>query len=363
VPPGFGETQAIGTAGGRAFYGSYTYWASGYDLRFWVTDGNPEGTELLTPQRHPVWWQAAAGGPGLFFTTCERNVGCSFWSSDGTLEGTAQRGALSSGGAEIELLGLVALKQVGLQLIRKGDRVDLLAIDPAGGIKSLRRFRAPVRPRLLTAVGLRAFFLAPVAGRLQLWTSDGTSGGTRALTQFAGARAFETTHFLQPIGDSVYFIADDGKHGVELWANDGTPGGSRRLTDLAPARPFDVGYREDPGLGAMIGRLGNLIVFPADAGHGSRLWTTRGTLASTHPLTGCPAGCPEAGTTYFAPIKNRLVFAASDRQHGRELWTTDGTGRGTHLVADLTPGPSSQRLRFFTKVGQLVVFPGSAIVS
>ena len=43
----------------------------------------------------------------------------------------------------------------------------------------------------------------------------------------------------EPAGDHVYFTATDPVHGVELWKSDGTAGGTVALTNFASGKePF-----------------------------------------------------------------------------------------------------------------------------
>lgn len=217
VPTG-GESRALGTAGGRAFFSSGSQ--VGGDLRLWATDGTWRGTVLLTPRpiAAQALWQASAGGEHLYLTTCAAGTGCSFWSSDGTPDGTASRGTLPVDGELPEPVGLVALDGLGLQLVRGASDTELVAVDPGAGIRPLARFAGPTTPRLLAAAGGRAFFLAPGDSQEQLWVSDGTAAGTRALTAFTNPSPFGRTFFLEP----------DGQHGREPWVWTPAGGDARR---------------------------------------------------------------------------------------------------------------------------------------
>ena len=87
------------------------------------------------------------------------------------------------------------------------------------------------------------------------------------------------------VGKTLYFTANDGKHGVELWKSDGTKRGTKLVKDINPSSES-----EDSD-------IGNLVA-----------------------------------------LRKRLYFTANDGKHGLELWRSDGTNRGTTLVKDINPG-------------------------
>jgi ELWxxDGT repeat protein len=69
----------------------------------------------------------------------------------------------------------------------------------------------------------------------ELWTSDGTPGGTRLLVDILPGTggSFGTGARLVPIGSRhVYFIAHDGVNGSELWRTDGTAAGTRIFVEI-----------------------------------------------------------------------------------------------------------------------------------
>ena len=76
----------------------------------------------------------------------------------------------------------------------------------------------------------------------ELWTSDGTEGGTRLVKDTYVGTAGSWPEFLAPLGDSVIFLAEDPEHGSELWTSDGTPDGTFLLKDINPGE--DSGYPE-----------------------------------------------------------------------------------------------------------------------
>ncbi len=135
---------------------------------------------------------------------------------------------------------------------------------------------------------------------------------------------------------TVYFRANDGKHGVELWRTDGTSAGTSLVADLFPGPLNGV-----PGNLAVAG--GSLYFHAFTEPTGSKVFRSDGTRAGTQLLVdtfpgapGGPSGPPLPGA--FTTFGERVLFAATDPQHGYELWRTDGTGAGTALVKDIHPG-------------------------
>ena len=91
---------------------------------------------------------------------------------------------------------------------------------------------------------------------------------------------------LTPAGENLFFVADDGIHGIDLWITDGTASGTGIVKDLQATAPW-FRPRELSAMGELV------------------------------------------------------YFSGADGAHGEELWVSDGTDAGTHLVRDINPGMSS----------------------
>lgn len=197
-------------------------------------------------------------------------------------------------------------------------------------------------PQLLT-VGNRLFFRGHnETNGIELWTSDGTAAGTMQVKDVApGTESGILTvgHVLASMGNTVYFIANDGVHGTELWRSDGTDAGTMLVKDIYPGNGSGVSY-----FGLTVYR-DNLYFAANDGVSGYELWRSDGTETGTVRVKdihfGSGGSVPYLGSFYsYAPLYSSvfteaLYFTALDDVHGRELWRTDGTEAGTYMVADI----------------------------
>jgi ELWxxDGT repeat protein len=318
----------LGSTGGLAFYGV------GYEETvIWRTDGTPAGTFPVTSGlRPPGGFGATLGSVSaglLYFRACSPGLGCELWVSDGSAAGTAPVGEIVPGPESGGIPGIREIAAVGGQAF-------LIADEPGGtslwiadrqGLTRLRETPGASHLTVQLAQGKgRAFFFAQDAdGGLEVWASDGTAAGTRPVTSFSPAAPFPQEGFLALFSGRAWFAADNGIHGTELWSVGDRPGSQRRSTNFP-----------DPSMSITdVAKAGQRIVFAA-AGPGAarRIWSSRGDIRSTAPLTGCPGGCPApiGPLAVLSPgAPDRLVLYGSN-QKGAGFWVTDGTRAGTRLL-------------------------------
>lgn len=229
----------------------------------------------------------------LYFGADDGTVGEELWRSDGTAAGT--------------------------QLVRN--------IRPGASSSSPGRY---------VALGDHLYFCADdgVHGR-ELWRTDGTTTGTVLAfdTRVGPASAFDALSTIQRLGDVLLYAADDGVHGAEPWVYDPATGIAQLLLDIhpGPARSY-------PANGAarwwMV--LDDRMYFMADDGtHGIELWSTDGTTAGTSLFADLVSG-PNDSTPIPVAVQNGLLyFRAFNAAGWADFYRTDGTTAGTMILGPL----------------------------
>lgn len=210
------------------------------------------------------------------------------------------------------------------------------------------------------------------SGPDQLFESDGTAAGTRALTAFedffmdvCSPREINDRRSLIALGDELLVAAQIGdlapNSGLELFAIDAT-GNARLVRELNPGTASSLPNHFE--------RLGDRVLFSADDGlHGRELWITDGTAQGTRLLVDLVPGSQGSDPVGLRRIGTRVVFAARTPGLGLEPWVSDGTEGGTQPLRDLFAGPGSslvtttdgggQRSPWFDSDEQRVLFAAS----
>jgi ELWxxDGT repeat protein len=263
----------------------------------WTTDGTPAGTARLVdtcPGSCGGGSSAVYPEPGAVFF----QAAGSFWRTDGTAAGTRR---VSGGMLDIspELTDFVAL----------GDRLFFVA--------------------------RTADYSAPTYYDRELWTSDGTPGGTRIVTDLEnGAASSFPTNFVA-LGDGVFFLAcaDDLFGGQELWH--GTAAGAEPLTTGSAA---ECGSTSSS---LQVVRAGqHLFLWRTDQyAYRDTLWASDGTAAGTRQVTTHGEDFSR-GETRLVPFKDRIYWMEGDDEVPNEVWTSDGSVAGTRKAFDL-PDPAT----------------------
>jgi len=273
----------------------------------WLTDGTVVGTALLkdiNPSAGgatPTPWTAANGR--AVFTANDGTNGRELWVSDGTGGGTALLLDAAAGiaGSDPELLGRLLI----------------------GGVASADRL---------------LFALDNLSNGRELWTTDGTPGGTVLFKDINPGSGSAEPGAWAAVGNLAVFVADDGSTGAELWVSDGTPGGTSRLLDARPGASGSAPQLLGSLLVAGVPDPGRLLFLMDDGTSGAELWVTDGTPGGTALFKDINPGAGGSQATAWSAVNGRAVFVADDGSTGTELWSSDGTPGGTALLLDARPG-------------------------
>lgn len=313
----------------------------------WKSDGTANGTSLvadLNPAGDGIAFetQPVAIGNVLYFAANDGTNGQELWRTDGTANGTSRVVNLNgtADGLPSFAPGSTAAFN-GLLYFAGQDATNGLELWQSDGtsggtvlVQNIGTGVAHGAPRQLTVAGDYLFFTANTAtqGR-ELWrVAFGQSGASFMKDIRAGDASSEITE-LTALGNSVLFSATDGSNnGRELWKSDGTSGGTVLVTNIA------AGGSDSNPLGLI--RVGTHIYFMADNGsQGAELWRSNGSAGGTTLVKDIRPGVASAGEMASGMqginVSGTLYFTANDGASGVELWRTDGTAGGTFRIRDL----------------------------
>ena len=389
---GFQNPAPLGCPGSRCPFvdeplyspGPGVWLFSGFDdhgRALWSTDGTAAGTRRLSSVCFD--FQLSPGGPDLFpapsgkvyFRGCPRFGDAPedrrLWVTDGSLGGTYEVGGqVSSAGLfhGLAYFGSSPLNDFAAELW-------VTDAKPGRGrrIATLRRYRPASEPQF-QASGNRALIAAtPEAGRIGLWTSDGTPSGTLPIVELPKAPERFFPQFIGPVGSRqlftvVYMKEEDDEETPEIWGTDGTAQGTQLVATLPLGAFFNqwtpwngkllFSYDHDAGLGGCslavtdgtaagtreilfgdssffcdvsLVPLGTHFLYLDATSTITRLLLSDGTAAGTLPIA------TFEGLYDWAPVRiGNTIFFALSSQSSSQVWQTDGTAAGTRLASPLT---------------------------
>ncbi len=341
----------------------------GYGL--WKSDGTLAGTtQLATLESNggfvSINSMASYGGE-LYFSTYDGTHAADLWRSNGTSLGTYPwRAQIAPAGTS----GNVQLGVAGGQLFYSGNGgagVELWRTDGTfAGTRLVKDIADPATdsssPQQFVAAGSHVFFVADDGFGSQLYSAAGPNGPVTQLTPSAYGVQSSHVAYLTPVGDLLYFTADDAFGNRYLGVSDGTLQGTRRLDwPYAADQPTILGLHAfaggviflayDATLGVMVCRadesgivvvqsLGQSFPYPgveslvwqgqyyftAFVDGTSDLWHSDGTAEGTRKFSEIVPnviGLPR----YLTATDSAVYFVASNR-----IWKTDGTAEGTQSL-------------------------------
>jgi ELWxxDGT repeat protein len=193
----------------------------------------------------------------------------------------------------------------------------------------------------LTAVGTTLFFVLQTDTEAALWKSDGTGPGTIEVETFPFTDSFAPPLFgLTDLAGTLVFVATDAAGGSELWTSDGSAGGTEPVKDIFPGPESSIqeggGFF---GFSPLLTVFGTEVFFAADDGvNGVELWKSDGTDLGTELVKNIRTLGADSSPESITDVNGTLFFTATDTANGLGLWKSDGSDLGTVLIEALDSG-------------------------
>jgi ELWxxDGT repeat protein len=343
----------------------------------WRTDGTEEGTFAVTslaPASPLSFYSLKPAGDVLCFAANDGVRGNELWLTDGTVKGTRfvkdiapprEDGSSSPQGffrvgrhayftAWTAATGFELWRTNGVPGATGTTMVADVYPGAGDGVPGLRD-QGTAGVRGVGAIGEQLFFRGnDSATGSELWTSDGTTAGTRrVLDIITGPNSSTPGNFVGLDASLIFTATPPGSQSAPaVWRTDGTAAGTVQVTPTCTS----PNCRSLPPTELV--RLGNIVLFRMyDPARGTELWRTGGAAdgSDTYMMELLPGaqGSTPAG---FAVIGDAAVFAATTTTPGRELWITRGTPSTTSLLKDIWPGISSSLPTRFLSTGTRAYF-------
>ncbi|MCC6781209.1 MAG: hypothetical protein IT457_00075 [Planctomycetes bacterium] len=281
--------QGSNPAGLTALEARFVFAANGPEgLELWSSDGTRAGTVLIdidagsaaAPDSFVRW------GDRVWFTANDAAHGRELWQTDGTVAGTLLVADLRPGPLGSRISGLT----------------------PCAG---------------------RLWFSGSVAHPtldqdMEPWVSDGTAAGTyRVLDVLAGSESSSPSPFVEFAGRTWFTVAVRASDARDLWSSDGTAGGTLPFLAIGET-------------GAELSVAGDRLFFIHQGEPWSTDGTPAGTAMVRDIIPGAGSSSPQQLLGLGA--SRLLLFSARTTPYGAEPWISDGSAAGTRVLAEIWPG-------------------------
>lgn len=361
--------------------------------RLWRSDGTSTGTYFLNIPQGPNGTQIfslTVFENHLYFQANDGVNGYELWKSDGTAIGTFPLTNLNGSQNGVSF---------NSQLLEFNGHLYFYANDGVHGSELWRTNGTLAGTELfkdlnsgpqdsayvLHGVATDNYFVfmasVPFAYNFEPWVSDGTASGTQLLKDIHPTiGSLNSTADFVAFNNNVFFLADDGVHGLELWKTDGTEAGTELLIDILPGSGggsvneltattdflifsaylpgnsyrslwksigteagtevlYDVDLTQNSATNLKFVEFQDIVYFAAgvETENGLELWSTAGTTANTGLFRDLRRN-NGIGPVNFSVLDNNLVFIGAHGGVGDELFISEGTNQGTHIIKDIYPG-------------------------
>ncbi len=352
--------------------GSTLYFVANGGL--YKSDGTGPGTTLVKSFSVAPTGIILVNGT-LYFAASAGSNGVELWKSNGTAAGTVlvkdiySGGGSSNPGSLVNLNGTVLFAATneanGRELWKSNGTAagTTLVADIFPGTSADPDSPGPnsSSPGELTSLNGKVYFAATNAdyGR-ELWTSDGTPGGTQLEADLFYVSAPEPILSSAPrqftlVNNALYFVATVSGNPVErIFLIDGTVAGPEEVGGASPIRYYAPAYVTD-----MLPIKGTLYygtyTYTPSAGAGVGLY---GLVAGSDQfIRSFSRGEESIGD--FANVNGTLHFTADDGKTGAEVWRSDGTGEGTVALPEVNPGSGGANPTNLFGIGKILYFTSS----
>ena len=167
---------------------------------------------------------------------------------------------------------------------------------------------------------------------LELWHTDGKS--------VAKVASWWPDHFASElwfgrVGDNGMILANDRSRRCSLWISDGTAAGSKNILDSDPYKDASFSFPRASHPSPVV--AGERLFFVLDDGkHGLELWCSDGTKSGTHLVIDIALGDEDAEIFKLLPmVDGRVLFQRKNATSDTDLWISDGTEEGSRRLASL----------------------------
>jgi len=201
-----------------------------------------------------------------------------------------------------------------------------------GGIRLVASLDVHFETSLIGSGAQHYLFTARDGHGSELWSSDGTAQGTIRLTDFPALEPFLWN--LQSSPTRAFFFVEDVSFGQELWGTDGTRSGTRAVTSFGFHQPFGNDYENTP----LTVVADQAYFFATDGLSDEKFWIAHASFGSATVLANACENFNCFFDRWIAAIGSQVFFVRSAISTGVEVWTTAGTVASTHVLLDACPG-------------------------
>jgi len=313
--------------------------------KLWITDGTSAGTRLVKdiyPGGNAVIQDLTYSGnilvPKVYFSAIDETHGRELWVTGGTEASTRLVADINPGVASSISDDFAILN--GKLIFTANNGTSGFELYISDGTESGTRLLMDIypgaessSPREMKTIDGKVWFSANdgTHGR-ELWVTDGTTVNTALLkdinTRTSDDIDSDPANFIAMSG-KVFFTTFDEYNGTQLYTSDGTTAGTRlvkKIGNILDSRPNDF-----------IVLNHNLFFWAYETALHRPMFSSDGTEEGT----GIFLAEDQVSAQPLMVFNNRLYFDKWTEAYGSELWSTDGTGGGTFMVRDINNGPGN----------------------